>query len=159
MPSPKYPLKPLLEHRERQVDTATAELASKVRAREEADDARVRAEADRRATEEELVRVRSDERRRLEDGVVRAVDLARSADWQVGADAEMARLTQAASAASERAAAARTEESEARARLGQRKAEHDVVRKDAGRFEDRLRKRALSAEEEAAEEAFRGGRR
>ncbi|MDF2696321.1 MAG: hypothetical protein K0S65_4704 [Labilithrix sp.] len=103
MPSPKYPLKPLLEHRERQVDDATTELGHAVRARESADAARGRAEIERREAEE-------------------------------------------------RAAGARVE-------LARKMADRDVVAKDESRFVDRVKRHALAAEEEAAEEAFRGGRR
>ena len=158
MPSPKYPLQPLLEHRERQVEDATAELATKLRARESADVARARAEEERRVAEEHAERVRGEERARLDRGELRAADLARVAEWQVGAEAEIGQLARVAVAAEDAARAAQTAESGARTQLGQKVAERDAVAKDEQRFADRMKKKVLSAEEEAAEEAFRGGR-
>lgn len=159
MPSPKYPLKPLLEHRERQVDDATAELGNTVRTREAADVARARAEAVRREAEERAARIKTDERERLARGELRAADLARGEAWEVGVRTEIDRLTNAVEQAHAKLEEARDRETAARAALSARMADRDVVAKGEGRFEERLKKRALAAEEEAAEEAFRGGRR
>ncbi len=159
MPSPKYPLKPLLEHRERQVDDATAELGGAIRAREAADVARGRAEMERRDAEMRASRVRAEEAERLARGELRAGDLACASAWEIGAREESARLSHAVSLAGEKVDAARSREEGARSELGQRMADRDVVAKDAARFEERTKKRALAAEEEAGEEAFRGGSR
>jgi hypothetical protein len=161
MPSPKYPLKPLLEHRERKVDAATAELADAVRSREVADAARARAELERREAEERAAQLRAEEAERLARGELRAADLARAQAWEVSARSQIGQLTRAVELAEQKVEEARGEEAEARVDLARKMADRDVVAKDDARFEDRVKKRALSAEEEAAEEAFRGafGRR
>ena len=159
MPSPKYPLKPLLEHRERKVDDATAELGGAVRAREDADAARARAEVQRREAEERAARVRAEEAERLDRGELSVADLARGQAWEVGARAQIGRLTAAVEVAEARVDEARSEEAEARVELARKMADRDVVAKDHARFEDRRKKQGLAAEEEAAEEAFRGGRK
>ena len=158
MPSPKYPLKPLLEQRERNVDEATAELGGAIRGREAADAARLRAEKERRDEEERADRVRREEAERLARGELRAADLAHAQAWEVGAHAQMRQLERAVTVAEETAERARDGEHAARMQLARTMADRDVVAKDKARFEDRLKKRALAAEEEAAEEAYRGGR-
>ncbi|MBX3203495.1 MAG: hypothetical protein KF764_00440 [Labilithrix sp.] len=159
MPSPKYPLKPLLEHRERKVDDATAELGDAVRAREAADAARARAEATRRDAEERASHVRAEEAERLGRGELSVADLARGQAWEIGASAQIRRLTEAVEVAEQDVAEARDGEASARVDLARKMADRDVVVKDEARFVDGLRKRALAAEEEAAEEARRGGGR
>lgn len=158
MPSPKYPLKPLLEQRERHVDDATAELGGAVRAREAADAARMRAERDRREADERAARIRQEEAERLARGELRAADLAHAQAWEVGARAELQELDRAVEVAQQTAERARGDEQNARFALAQKMADRDVVAKDKARFEDRVKRRVLAAEEEAAEEAFRGGR-
>jgi hypothetical protein len=159
MPSPKYPLKPLLEHRERKVDDATAELGAAVRAREAADAARARAEIARREAEERAARVRAEEGERLARGELRVVDLTRGEAWAIGASAHIGQLTKAVEVAEQKVETARGDEIDARSGLAHKMADRDVVVKDEQRFEDRRKARALGAEEEAAEEVFRGGRR
>ncbi len=159
MPSPKYPLKPLLEQRERNVDDATAELGGAIRAREAADAARVRAERERLEEEERAQRVRREEADRLARGELRAADLAHAQAWEIAAHAQIEQLERAVSAARQGAEQARDAEQVARTELARKMADRDVVAKDETRFVDRLKKRALAAEEEAAEEAYRGGRR
>ncbi len=158
MPSPKYPLKPLLEQRQRTVDDATAELGGAIRAREAADAARMRAETNRQQAAERAKRVRDEEAERLARGELRAADLAHGQAWEIGAQAQMQQLERAVETAERSVERARDEEHLARTGLAQKMADRDVVAKDEGRFEDRLKKRALAAEEEAAEEVYRGGR-
>ena len=159
MPSPKYPLKPLLEHRTRKVDDATAELGNAVRGREAADAVRARAEIERRNAEERAARVRAEEADLLSRGELRAVDLARGQAWELGIRGEISQLTHAVEVAEQRADQARTEEAGARVELARKMADRDVVAKDEARFEDQRKRRALAGEEEAAEEAYRGGRK
>ncbi len=159
MPSPKYPLKPLLEQRDRSVDDAKAELGGAVRAREAADAAQRRAEAERVAEAERADRVRHDESERLARGELRAADLAHAQAWEIGARAQMKELERAVEVAEATAERARGDERVARTELAQQMADRDVVAKDKARFDDHVKKRALAAEEEAAEEAYRGGRR
>ena len=158
MPSPKYPLKPLLEHRERKVDDATTELGDAVRAREAADLARVRAESERRDAEERAARVRGEEAERLSRGELRVEDLARGQAWEIAASSHIGQLARNVETAAQKVDAAREEETDARAALARTMADRDVVAKDEARFEERANQRVLAAEEEAAEEAFRGGR-
>ena len=159
MPSPKYPLKPLLEHRERQVDDATTELGRAVRERENADAVRARAEIERRGAEERAARVRSEEAERLARGELSVADLARGQAWEVGARAHIGQLTRVVELAEQKVEEARDGEAGARVDLARTMADRDVVAKDESRFVDRAKRRVLAAEEEAAEEAYRGGRR
>lgn len=152
---PKYPLEPLLEHRERKVDDATAELGSKVAAREAAEAARVRAERARREAEERAAAVRAEEAAKLAGGELRAVDLARKEAWEAAVRSEMSELTRTVDHAGAQAAAACTDEANARRALAREKADHDVVAKDKGRFDDARRRAVEAAEEENAEEAWR----
>lgn len=159
MPTPKYPLDPLLKHRNRQVDDAKASLGDAVRAREAAEAAVRRAEAARRQAEDRVARVRAEEQERLARGELRAVDLARGDAWELAARAEIDRLASAVEEAEKNERRARDAEEDARAALARTMADRDVVRKDEARFQQRVAKAVLAAEEEAAEEAFRGGRR
>lgn len=158
MPSPKYPLKPLLEHRARKVDESTAQLGAAVRAREAADEARARAEAVRRDALERAAKAREEEAARLARGELCALDLARGGAWEIGVQARVEQLTNARDAADDEARAARESEALARVGLAHDMADRDVVAKDEARFRERAAKRALEVEEEAAEEAYRGGR-
>jgi hypothetical protein len=159
MPTPKYPLDPLLKHRNRRVDDAKASLGDAVRAREAAEAAVRRAEAARRQAEDRAARVRAEEQKRLARGELRAVDLARGDAWELAARAEIDRLASAVEEAEKNERRARDAEEDARAALARTMADRDVVRKDEARFQQRVAKAVLAAEEEAAEEAFRGGRR
>lgn len=156
---PKYPLDPLLEHRERRVEAATAELGDAVRARETAEVAKAKAEAERRAEEAKAERTRAAEADLLAKGELRAVDLARAEAWEHAERSRLADLAAAEGRAASIVDAARGAEQDARAALAQKKADHDVVTKDEARFIE-ARKRAQEArDEEAAEEAWGGGRK
>jgi hypothetical protein len=156
---PKYPLEPLLEHRERRVDDATAELGDAVRAREAAEAAKARAQADRRAEEERAARTRGAEADLLAKGELRAVDLARAQAWEHAEQLRLAQLAAAEGRAASAVDAARGAEQDARAALSQKKADHDVVAKDEARFIDAKKREQEAREEEAAEEAWGGGRK
>ncbi|MBX3226138.1 MAG: hypothetical protein KIT84_28805 [Labilithrix sp.] len=155
MASPKYPLKPLLEHRERAARDRTAELGGAVRARETAELAKERAEATKREAESADAAVRAEEADLLDQGELRAVDLARGQAWEIGAQARLADLTRTVDVAGRRAVEARTAEDGARTELAGALADRDVVAKDEARFRARHEKKVLAAEEEQAEEAFR----
>lgn len=156
MPSPKYPLKPLLEHRARQVDDATAELGDAVRARASADAKRSHAEEAWREAEERADRVKLEEAERLARGELRASDLAWGEAWEIGARVQLDELARAVVVAERTVEDARGEEAVARLALGERMADRDVVAKDEMRFQERITKRTLLAEEEAGEETFQG---
>ncbi|MCW5838017.1 MAG: hypothetical protein KIS78_36845, partial [Labilithrix sp.] len=77
----------------------------------------------------------------------------------LAASAEITELDRAVARAEKSVERAREVEAGARAELAQRTADRDVIVKDETRFGDRLKGRALAAEEEAAEEAARARRR
>jgi hypothetical protein len=155
MPTPKYPLKPLLEHRERKVDDATAELGQAVRLRESAEEAKRRAEEDRRIAEEKARAIREQEAQKLAEGELSVADLARADAWSFAAQNEKQRLESVVKNADGKVADAQSTETSKRGDLAQSMADRDVVAKDEARFIDRSKKKALLAEEEAAEEATR----
>lgn len=157
--NPKYPLDPLREHRDRHVDAATAQLGEAVRAREAADEAKRRAEKERRDAEARAAAVREDEAARLANGELCVADLARAEAWEHAASAELDDLGRAIVRADGKVAAARDAELEARTELAQKKADLDVVVKDHARFEAGVRSAREAAEEEAAEEAFAARRK
>jgi hypothetical protein len=157
--NPKYPLEPLREHRDRGVDAATVQLGDAVRAREAADDAKRRAEQERREAEARAARVRDEEAARLANGELCVAELARAGAWQHAASAELDDLGRAVTRADGTLAAARDAESEARAVLAQKKADLDVVVKDQARFDAATRKAREGVAEEAAEEAFAARRK
>lgn len=155
---PKYPLQPLLEHRERAVDDRTAELGGAVRAREHAERAKAQAAASQDAAEAAAAGVRKAEAELLAEGALSVADLARGQAWEIGAQARIADLARATATAGEKARAASTAERAARGQLAQAMADRDVVTKDEARFKERLVKKQLAAEEEQAEEAYRGSK-
>lgn len=152
--NPKYPLEPLREHRDRNVDAATVQLGDAVRAREAADDAKRRAEDERRQAEARAAGVRDDEAERLANGELRVADLARAQAWEHAASAEIDDLGRAIARADGKLAAAHDAELHARAALAQKKADLDVVVKDRARFDAGVRTAREAAEEEAAEEVL-----
>lgn len=156
MPSPKYPLQPLLEHRERAAHDRTAELGGAVGERQRAEAALARAVSTQRAAEEAVATVREAEGELLVQGALTAGDLARGQAWEIGAQATLHELETVAARADEKAAEAKAGESEARQALAKAMADRDVVRKDEARFGQRLAKKLAAAEEEQADEAYRG---
>jgi len=154
----KYPLRPLLEYRDRQVHDATTSLGTAIREREAAERAREQAERAKQSAEEHAERVRADERERLARGELTAADLARGGAWEIAARAEVAQLTDAANAAEQKTEARVSEEAGARTTLAQTMADREVIEKDRARFDARVKARAIAAEEEAAEEAWKGHR-
>jgi hypothetical protein len=157
--NPKYPLEPLREHRDRIVDAATVQLGDAVRAREAADDAKRRAEEERREAEARAAGVREDEAEHLANGDLRVADLARAQAWEHAASAEIDGLGHAITRAEGKLAAAHDAELDARAGLAQKKADLDVVVKDRARFDAGVRTAREAAEEEAAEEALAARRK
>lgn len=157
--NPKYPLEPLREHRDRQVDAATSQLGDAVRAREAADDAKRRAEHGRLEAEVRAAAVRQAEADRLAIGEQSVADLARAHAWEHAASVEASDLLRAVEREAERLAAARDAEAEVRTDLARKKADRDVVAKDEARFDAGVRRARDAAEEEAAEEAFAARRR
>src|SRR4051812_13466825 len=132
--NPKYPLEPLREHRDRNVDAATAQLANAVRAREAAEEAKRSAEEERQQADARAAAVRQDEAVLLAGGELRVADLARAQAWEHAATVELADLGRVVARASADASAACDAEGDARAELARKKADLDVVTKDKARF-------------------------
>jgi hypothetical protein len=151
---PKYPLKPLLEHREQKVHDATAELSEAVRGRAAAEEARRAAEMQRQGAEAEAAKVRDREASLLGRGELRVDDLVRGGAWNQATSARLDELARAEGAATARAEEATRSEIAARSELARKSADRDVVAKDERRFEDQEKRRALAVEEEAMEEAL-----
>lgn len=156
---PKYPLKPVLEHRDRKVEDATLELGDAVRAREQASAVRERAESARDEAERTFAAERHAERERFADGGLRVEDLARAEAWEHAVRTQLDQLDRTVEHATKEVASAATAEDAAREELAKRKADRDVVAKDEARFTERTRRAAESAEEEEAAEAWRDRRR
>jgi len=159
MASPKYPLQPLLEHRERAVDDRTAELGGAVRTRETAEHRSLDAAAAQQAAEASAAATRAKEQEMLGAGVLRAGDLARGQAWEIGAQAQIADLARVTASAEAKADEARRGENDARQGLAHAMADRDVVIKDEARFQQKVAKKQASAEEEQAEEAYRGDKK
>ena len=155
MPRKKYPLDPLLDLRERQVDAATQKLAEAVSARQAAERKREAAEAAKKQAEERARALRERERAALEKGELRAGDLHAARAWEVAVDAERKRLSQQVDAAARGEGEARTAEHGAQHDLAVREADAEVVEKDKERFEAKRKQELLAKEEEAANEAWR----
>jgi hypothetical protein len=148
----KYPLKPLLEHRERRVDDAAVELGRAVRARDEAERKRALAEQQQRQAEDDAARVRVCEAELLARGELRAGDLEIAAGWEVGARMHIDGLAQASEAAARGVRGAEDVAKAAQGELSRRVVDRDVVAKDESRFRAREERKATAKEEEAAEE-------
>jgi colicin import membrane protein len=155
MKRPQYPLEPLADVRERQVDDAVRGLAAAVAQRESAARrarAVEQAAATHAASAEAVKRV---EREALERGELTAADLARAHAWELRAQAEHAVLAAEQERARGAEHAASDAEGQSRDELARRRADADVVAKDRARWEAGQRKRADAREEEAMAEAFR----
>jgi hypothetical protein len=155
----KYPLDPLLDLRERQVDDAAHHLAKAVDARQKAENAKRVAEAARETAEERAARAREAEREALERGELRAGDLMRAQAWEVGVAKEHEQLAKQVAAAAQGEDEARDHENGACGSLAARQADAEVVEKDKDRFVATERNEQIAKEEEAAEEAHGAKRR
>ena len=152
---PKYPLSPLGALRNKRVDDAAHDLATKTRARTAAERAHQLAQEnlDRHGAAAALVR--ESEAGALARGDLRVADLARADAWEVRIGAEDVALASQVERTRANEAAALEGEQRTRALLTSRRADADVVTKDRARWSDRLRKRVEARDEEAAVEAWR----
>jgi len=155
MAKAKYPLEKLLELREKRVDEAVSSLAGAVRVRETAEQAKARAEAEKRAAEEAAERLRKAETAALEEGTLSVADLQRGHAWELRVETEQQALARHVEAATQKTDEARAAESAAQQELGQKKGDAKVVTEDRSRFVERERRTALAKEEEEAAEAWR----
>ncbi|HEX8792820.1 MAG TPA: hypothetical protein VF765_17865 [Polyangiaceae bacterium] len=155
MRRPQYPLEPLADVRERQVDDAVRGLATAVSQREAAARRTVALEQAAASHADAVEGVKQAERDALGRGELTAADLAHAHAWELRMQAERAALV----AEQERARAAETAagvaEDRSREELAWRRGDADVVAKDRARWEAGQRKRADAKEEEAMAEAFR----
>jgi hypothetical protein len=154
----RYPLEPLVELRDHQVDQAAAGLAGAIAKREDAEEGRRVAEAARAAHETAARQVRVAESGALDRGELRAVDLAGAEAWEARVAAESAAVGAAVERARTAEERAQDGESSARGELASRRADADVVGRDRERWVDEQRRRAEAKEEEAASEVWRPGK-
>ncbi len=158
MPSPtKYPLEPLLAHRERLVEDAEAAMARAIAAREAEERAETTAIEVRTKARDAASAVRAEESARIARGEARAVDLARVEAWERSEAGRQLELDRRVEDCGSRVRAAREGEARARAELAAKMADRDVVAKDEVKFDDARKRAAEAREEEDAAEAF-GGR-
>lgn len=155
MRPPKYPLEPLAEVRDKKVDEAAGNLATTARERDAAKRRRLATEQKREAHASAAERVRTAEANALERGALRALDLAHADAWESRVAAEREKLASDVEHARADEERAHVAEEGARCELVSRTAEAHVVTKDRARWQDALRKRAESKEEEASSEARR----
>jgi hypothetical protein len=158
MPRPRYPLEPLVELRDHQVDRAAAGLAGAISKREDAEQGRRAAEAARAAHDAAASQVRDAESEALDRGELRAEDLAGADAWEARVATESAAMASAVERARTTEERARDGERTARGDLAARRADADVVGKDRARWVDEQRRRADAKEEEAASEIWRPGK-
>lgn len=158
MRRPRYPLEPLVELRDHQVDRAAAGLAGAIANREDAEQGRRAADAARAAHEAAAHQVRVAESEALDRGELRAADLAGADAWEARVTHESAAMASAVERARTAEDRAREGERAARGDLAARRADADVVAKDRARWADEQRLRADAKEEEAASEIWRPGK-
>jgi hypothetical protein len=158
MRRPRYPLEPLVELRDHQVDRAATSLAGAIAKREDAAQGRRAAEAARAAHDAAARQVRAEESEALDRGMLRAADLAGADGWEARVASESAAMASAVERARTAEERARDGESAARGDLAARRADADVVAKDRARWGDEQRRRGDAKEEEAASEIWRPGK-
>lgn len=150
-PSPLEPLKRLRDDR---VDAAGRALAGTLREqarREEELAAQVAARA-RLAAADGVVR--DDVRRALEEGTLRAGDVAQAARWQAGSEARAARAAAAEASARDLASTATGAVVTSRGEVARARADADAVQQLLTKTRAAERAKEEAAAEEAAEETF-----
>jgi colicin import membrane protein len=155
MRKPKYPLESALRVREQKVDRAAQELAEKARAREDAEAKTRSSEEARRAGEAKSDALRSHEEGALLRGELRAADLMRGDAWEIRAHAEQDELKKREEMARANEDAARSVEDGARVRVGERRADANVIARDQEKWEGAQKKVRDAKDEEGAVEAWR----
>lgn len=155
MGSKKYPLEPLVDVRREQADTAKRQLGESVRARESRESELAAARARTLQHADVVDATARSEREALEQGGLRAVDLARQNAWQLQQERETEELAHREVRSAEAVLEATNEEIQARADTAARLAELKAVERDRERFVEREKQIVLAKEEEAAEEAWR----
>jgi hypothetical protein len=155
MRHPKYPLEPLSALRDKKVDEAVGVLATATGEHESSNRKRLQSETRRDAHGAAAERVRSAEEKALERGELCAADLAHADAWEHRISEERHALSSEVDRVRVEEAGARAAQERACADLASRKADAQLVAKDRARWQEAIRKREESAEEEAASEAWR----
>ncbi len=155
MRSPRYPLEPLAQLRDRKVDEAARVYATSVGARETAEDAKRAAEARCRRHEEDTAGVRDAERTALVRGDLCAGDLARAESWAAHRATQQRSLRAAVERAVTKQQGALNAERTAQAQTALRQAEARVMAKDRARWDHARHREIEGREEEALDEACR----
>ncbi len=155
MRTSKYPLLPLLQLRERQVDQAAHGLAEAVGVRAAAE-VRLRAaeaaEVDARCAAQT---VREDEREALNSGALSAADLARTHAWEARVAQERENLEKQTRGSEASAVAAQSRENAARVDVAQRQAAAQVIGSDQEKWRSARDHAAEAHEEDDAADAWR----
>lgn len=149
----RYPFEALHWLRQQRVEQKARVLGERTQATARACSAAEQAEAMRRITEQRIAALAAEEHEKLNDGLLRAEDLALVADWQKGASAELALEAERERHARELLASEAAAESAARRALSSASNESKLI--DAHRDGFRARRAAeqeLSEEEAAAEQ-------
>jgi hypothetical protein len=150
----RYPFEALHWLRSQRVDRQAKLLGESVqrtaRARSDAD----RAEAVRRSTEHGIATLAAAEAARLDEGVVRAGDLAVAASWQLGAASELATKVEQERHAREARATAAAAEMEARRTLSAASNEAKMIDSHRDSFRAQRAAEQERAEEEIANEQW-----
>jgi hypothetical protein len=151
----KYPREPLAQLRAKQVGDAAQALAKAARVRQEAERVASSLDRAREAAETAARMAGAGEQTLLERGELRAADLMHASAWMARVAVDRAQLEQRAANSAERARAARAVEDGARDAVASAHAQEQVVSRDAERWRDAERTRALAEDEEDTNESWR----
>ena len=151
----RYPLDPLKRVRAEKVDEEARALSRAMGQLEEATASAERRELAKRELERSLSEVALAERRKLEDGQLTAIDLARAAAFDIAGDIERAARARALEQARADELRARTSVQAKRGDLSMARAEAEVVEKHHQKWEKARQTLAHAKDEESAEEAHR----
>jgi hypothetical protein len=150
-----YPLDPLVGLRKAEVDAKAQALSSAIRAREDAELAHRRTEAERARHAEVARRVCEEESGALDLGKLTASDLQRQHAWQARTQWEAEERQQRVATAIGREAAARNHERQAMSSVATAEANAKVVTEHRARWTAARDRAADAAAEEGAAEAWR----
>ncbi|HYQ45341.1 MAG TPA: hypothetical protein VER11_25320 [Polyangiaceae bacterium] len=150
----RYPFETLHWLRQQRVERHSRALGESVQRAACARVAADRAEAVRRDTERQIANLADTERARLEEGLVRACDLGLVADWQKGAESELATKTEFEQRAREAQAAAAAAEATARRSLASASNEAKIIDTHRDTFRAQRAAEQDRAEEELATEQW-----
>lgn len=149
----KYPLEPLQRLRADEVDAGARALAEAARGRAAKEGERARREAAHAALVARTSAEAAREQNALENGALRAGDLALGASWKVAVEEQKAQSAQIVANAKEAEEGARAEEARKLFALAEKKAEAEAVLRHRERWEGERARAAQGLEDEAAEEA------